>query len=637
MRRAASHHRAVHRCRCACAILALLLLFTIGGCNSPKKKAPPPAPASRYQALKAKVVPDYLKGSIFERVYVGDTNPRPVSSFGLVANLRGTGDTRTSNIVREWMIKQMEKHGFGSRQLGYGDVTPEGVLNDARKRFAIVRVDGFIPAGARRGQRIDVQVSALQENNTTSLAGGQLYHSELKVDGANPRAPGMAIDEMAFAEGGIFVNPAYALERNPTTPEARASLRVGVVMGGGVVQVDRPILLRLVQPQYSMARQIEYRLDEFFQDSAVASAADDGFVRVMMPARFDGDWEHFVGLLQHVFFNTSPQFATLKAKQLAEVAVQPDAPLLDISYCWEALGQNALPFVQPLMTNEKPEIAFAAARACAFIGDASAQDVLIRMAQAKEHPFRLNAVMTLAALPSSPVINGMLRTLLASDQMTVRLEAYRALARSDDSSITTINVKDKFLLDEIRNDATPVIYAARRGTPRIAVIGKRAGISLPVTFTTMDGRLSISSTPDRASLTIFYRGSELEKPIRIESNPDIKQIAARLGGLGPADEPQLNFGYGEVVAILQALSDAQKVTTIASASPAGNGSRVPATFVLQEVPQLENSIYGAPVIPGPDQARPQGEGQAPQQVGDAADAPRTEPAATKPRPQEARK
>ena len=172
-------------------------------------------------------------------------------------------------------------------------------------------------------------------------------------------------------------------------------------------------------------REIEYRLDDFFQDGTIAAAMDDGVVRLLMPPRFHGDWEHFIGLVQHVFFNASPQFAALKAKQLAEVAVQPDAPLLDISYCWEALGPNGLPFVQPLMTSEKPDVAYAAARACAFIGDSSANEVLMNMARRSDHPFRINAVQTLASLPPSPVIDQMLRTLLSSDQMLVRLEAYR--------------------------------------------------------------------------------------------------------------------------------------------------------------------------------------------------------------------
>lgn len=579
--------------------VGLVGVLVAGGCG--KKSAPPPPPGSRYPVLPPKEVPEYLKGSILQAVDVVAINPMPVSTYGLVADLNGTGDTRCSNIVREWMIKQMERRGFGSRMLGYGQVTPERVLSDPA--FAIVRVDGYIPPGARRGQSIDVQVSCLDGNNTTSLAGGTLYRAEMRVNGANPQNPNMQLDTWSTAEGGIFVNPAYALEQHPTQAEARSSLRVGVVMDGGTVQIDRPIVLRLRQPSYRVAREIEYRLDDYFQNSAYASAVDDGVVKIMMPTSFNGDWEHFIGVVQHVFFNNAPQYQTLKAQQLAEEAVKPDAPLLDISYSWEALGVNALPFVTPLMTHERPEVAYAAARAAAFLGDTSSLSVLTNIAKSQDNPFRLNAVGTLAMLPQSPVISGMLRSLLSSDQMLVRLEAYRALVRNEDPSIATTIVKDRFALDVIDVSTAPVIYASRLGAPRIALFGRKLSLTMPLTFSTINGKLSISSTPDRSTVTIFYRGPDLPKPIVIESNPDIVEIAARLGGMGPMNEPALNFGYGEIVAILQGICDAEKVTSIASAT----GARTPATFVLQDIPLLENSVYGAPIIP--DQTRPEGEAE----------------------------
>jgi hypothetical protein len=411
------------------------------------------------------------------------------------------------------------------------------------------------------------------------------------------------------------------LERDSTDPGARESLRLGVVMDGGVVQLDRPIVLRVRQPSYRVARQIEYRLDEYFQDSSVAAAVDDGVIRLNMPAQFNGDWEHFRGVVSHVFFNSAPQFATLKAHQLADQAVQPDAPLLNISYAWEGLGSNALPFVLPLMTHANGDVAFAAARAAALLGDTSALNVLGDMARNPTHPFRLNAVQTLASLPPSPVINGVLRTLLSADQNTVRLEAYRALARAQDSIIVSAMIRDRFVIDHVDSNGPPMIYAARLGTPRIALFGRKAKLNLPITFTARNGRLSISSSPGRETVTIFYRGRELPKPIKIESNPDIAEIAARLGGMGPPGETPLNFSYGEIVAILQAICDEQQVTALAAA--ANGAPRMPVTFVLQDVPLLENSVYGAPVILEP--TRPAGEEDPAATQPTAADDPGTGP------------
>jgi hypothetical protein len=87
--------------------------------------------------------------------------------------------------------------------------------------------------------------------------------------------------------------------------------------------------------------------------------------------------------------------------------------------------------------------------------------------------------------------------------------------------------------------------------------------------------------------------------VTLESNPDIAEIAARLGGAGPLDEPRLQFTYCDVVAIVQALADQQKV----AAPQPGSVDRTPVAFVLQEIPMDQEAIMTAPAIP--EQERPQ--------------------------------
>jgi hypothetical protein len=100
--------------------------------------------------------------------------------------------------------------------------------------------------------------------------------------------------------------------------------------------------------------------------------------------------------------------------------------------------------------------------------------------------------------------------------------------------------------------------------------------------------------------------------VTIESNPDIAEIAARLGGAGPADEAQLHFTYGDVVAVVQALADQQKISAaVRAGNDKGNGSggagdgRVTVAFVLQEIPRDAGpSMMDVPAAPG-EQQRPQ--------------------------------
>src|SRR5439155_22395311 len=102
-------------------------------------------------------------------------------------------------------------------------------------------------------------------------------------------------------------------------------------------------------------------------------------------------------------------------------------------------------------------------------------------------------------------INEMLRPLLNSEQTTVRLEAYKMLARNGDNAVFATRVKSGFSLDVMRSDGSPVIYATRRGEPRMAVIGNRTKLQTPIAFSAMNGRLTISSNSDGQSVTIYYR------------------------------------------------------------------------------------------------------------------------------------
>ncbi len=576
------------------------------GCGGGSKARQPVSNAipSKYEALPPKQVPQWLEGSVLQRVDVGNTGLVVVSGFGLVTNLPSTGDGTAPLAVREYMMKEMAKRGFGSvNQPGMEALTPERVLNDPLRRVAIVRVDAALPPGVRKGSMLDVQVSALPESEVTSLAGGVLYSTDLKVNGADPRDPSGKVNIMAQALGGargrIFINPVLAL--NPqASAEASSSAgrRTGIIPDGAVCTTDRFITLRLRDPQASIARLIEARIDQYFQNPGVAAAQDEGIVRLYVPPRFKGDWERFVGVCTHLYFQSNPEFLSAKASELAREALQPDAPLMNISYAWEAMGPAAIRAITPLLDSKySPEVRFAAARAAAFIGETSATAALLDIAQAEGHPFQVEAVRVLGALPASPSVNALLRRLLDSPGNLVRIEAYRVLAANRDPSIVSRVINEQFVLDIVPSKGAPFIYATRSGTPRIAIFGSGTELSLPTTFAAMDSRLTISgNTPDEGA-TIFYRGITSRQPAKVLSDPDVTEIIAWLGGMGDTSETYIDFSYGQVVAVVQALAEQGKLT-----APFG-GRNVTPTFVLQDSPAVEDVIDSAPALP----QRPTGE------------------------------
>ncbi len=584
----------------------------LAGCTEPAPKV-----VAKYPTLPVRQVPPFLADTIYQYTDMSGVDPYPVSGFGLVANLNGTGGSHAPTAVRDFIVKEMSRNSMGVT----GDVDntdPEQLLNN--KSFAIVRVDGFIPPGARAGidwcTWFDVRVTALPGSETTSLAHGDLYTCDLKVDGANPLDPnGEFVEVMAQARGAIFVNPAHIFDTSDS-PTSRASRRSGVVIGGARVLSDHPLILHLRQPQRRLARAIEHRIIEQFQDVVdddlrskhVADAQDEGVIYVYVPRFYSSDWNHFAGIVKHLYLRgDEPDFAAIQSQKLADAAVEPDAPLADISYAWEGLGKPALHAIEPLMSGDKPDVQYAAVRAAAFLGDPAAVTALVDIAQNASNPFRVPAVQVLGQLPPSPLVASQLRKLLDSDQALVRIEAYKVLTRSDEaeqtdaSPIYTHIVKagddEKFVLDVVRCGGPPLVYASRQTVPRLAIFGTQTTLNLPIMFLTMGDRFSISSDPTDKSVTIFYRGQELSKPIKMTSSPELAEIAARLGGDGPAGLPHLDFSYSDVVAIVQSMADARQISGV------DEGRRQPAAFVLQEPSVVQEQIDTAPLLR--DEGRPQ--------------------------------
>ncbi|HEX2971123.1 MAG TPA: flagellar basal body P-ring protein FlgI [Tepidisphaeraceae bacterium] len=574
--------RRILRSACAAALIGLVV---VGGCSSSgdKKDAPPPP---RYPTLPPKEnVPAFMKGTVFEMTDVGNKEPYPVSGYGLIVGLDNTGNNfGVARPVQNHMIEEMVRHGFGSQDDYLRQLKPEAVLSDPRT--AIVEVYAFLPPGARAGQRMDAYVRAAENSATTSLAHGTIYQTNLYDGGVNPLRPKGRVNVYATVRGSLFVNPTYTRTDSTTQPQSRPNLREGVVMNGGVVAADRPLWLRIRTPQLSLARACEAVIDQYFSDEKVANTQDEGKVDLFVPHRFNGDWEHFIGVATHLYFDRSQGAIATKAQLLAQEAQKPNAPLMDISYCWEGLGPEVVPFIQPLYTHASPDVAFAAARAGVYVSDAGAEEAMLEMARTEGHPFQLNAVKALGGLPQSTRIERMMTQLLSAKNALVRVEAYRVLSSYGSPAIISHEVADAFILDRIPTDGLPLVYATRTGVPRIALFGKNLSLNLPIIFRSMQDKLTITSQPDGRSVVVFDRTGTKSGGIQAKLRPDLNELIYRLGG---GSDDGFRFGYSDVVGILQGLSD---------------GHHLAAPFVLQDSPSLRDAIEDAPPITEPEPATP---------------------------------
>ena len=568
----------------AVAMLALggASMALLPGCGEKKEAAPKATLKPRYDVLPPREnVPAFMKGTVWEFADAENTQPYAVSSFGLVVGLAETGDnTGVPLSVRNYIRDEMVKHGFGAKGERLENYLPERVLET--NLTAIVEVYGLLPPGARSGQRTDAFVKAVEGSGTSSLAGGTLYQCDLRIRGTDRLNPRGSVNVFGKAKGPVFVNPVYSSLNASTRPAAMASLRNGLVMNGGMVMMDRPIRFRVRQPQLSIARMIEMRIDQRYQDLEAARTQDEAYVNALVPHSFKGDWEHFVGVASHVYMNPSPGFGSVKAKELVAEALKPHAPLKDISFCWEGIGQEALPFIQPLYGHASAEIAFAAARAGACIRDAAAEEALLTIATNDAHPFQLNAVKTLGKLPTSRRQERMLLQVLASSNALARIEAYHTLVDIGSSVVESSEIRDTFVLDLVATKGPPMVYATRTGVPRIAIFGQAMPLKTPIVYTALENKLTIASPPDGHGVTVFDRTGSKIGGVQARIQPELYELIRRLGGGDRAEGEAFAMSYSDLIAVVKGLADKRYIA---------------ANFILQDSKALQDELEDAPPLP----------------------------------------
>jgi len=193
----------------------------------------------------------------------------PLSGYGLVVGLQGTGDFINSNATRKTLAQLM-------RHLGV-EVPP----SDIRARnVAMVLVTGDLPPFAKPGARIDVTVSA--SGTARSLQGGTLVTTSLK--GVDRRT-------YALAQGPLSLG-GFEFSGFTGSTSRKNHTNVGRVPGGGIVEREAPakmpsesLELFLREPDFTTAARMAEAVNaELGKDLALAR--DGGSVVVTIDDEF---------------------------------------------------------------------------------------------------------------------------------------------------------------------------------------------------------------------------------------------------------------------------------------------------------------------------------------------------------------
>lgn len=558
------------------------------GCNRNKKPVPKPVISAPSISQD---IPAPLRGTIGAEARVSGTEPTLVSGIGFVVGLDGTGGLTIPEQYAAHLEREMGLNGIG---IGTSDgnssiagKTPGELLRDPNT--AAVIVQAAIPPGARTGESFDLYVRAI---NATSLEGGRLWSTDLRIGPpsafGNPQA--RIIGE---AKGPIFLNP-FA---EPGGQYDGVTRDVGRVLDGGLVTFPTKIEIFLNNPSHLRARQITTAINTAFplppgEREPTARGKDESLILVQLPSAFIDERQHFLDLLTHITVDQA--YPEVYARRYAQTLVNQPYLAGDMSFCLEALGERALPFISDLY--DHPELAprLAALRAGAELGDARVVQPLRDIAISADTKYRTDAIALMSKIDQSVLVDTTLRDLLAEPTLAVRVEAYERLmeralkarreriakmiatsqrgvvaSKTQIEALTRVYVPTdplrgvgrqlvagKFFLD-IVPFGDPLVYITQQNEPRIVLFGENLELSKPLLATAWSDRLMLTAETYEDPVRLYFRDERTRVVSTMEDVPENLPALIELLAHQPSPEdprPGLGFSYAQVVGALYQIS-----------------------------------------------------------------------------------
>lgn len=224
---------------------------------------------------------------------VGGVRGNQLVGYGLVVGLAGTGDGKDPTFTGQSLKAVLESLGVTTNPYDSYDLAQSAGRPIQVDNVAAVMVTGTLPAFAKPGQMVDVNVSAL--GTATSLRGGNLVMTELRgIDG----------NTYAIAQGALTVT-GVSEEQNGT------SIQIGIPTSGRIpdgATVEREvanafdksdhIVFNVNENDFSTTAAITEKINEVFGDN-VAFAIDGVSVAVRAPESLS-DRVSFVGLIENL-------------------------------------------------------------------------------------------------------------------------------------------------------------------------------------------------------------------------------------------------------------------------------------------------------------------------------------------------
>jgi hypothetical protein len=590
--------------------LALLCAapIALSGCSDPKH-------AVKVNPSKALVrdVPRPLLGTIGAEAAFRGVDPTLISGLGIVVGLAGTGGSDNLDpAVQTTMERELARGGVSSggpiqNYPGFEGMTPAQFLRSPD--VAVVIVEARVPPGAPEGTPFDVFVRKLPGSSVTSLEGGRLWTTEMRI---GPAAVFGAVKtrKIGEARGPIFINP-FSEPSVAANGEVQITRTSGRILGGGKVTSPLQIEMVLDNDSFARARSVVGTINSRFprepgDEGPIARGRGNGggtagyqSIALRVPYAYRERSDEFLQLVRHM--RVDPSLPEEWARSYVEALKTTPALAEDLRWCLQAIGRPALPFLSQLYDYSETGPRMAALKAGARLGDPRAAPPLIELAHKGTPAIQVEALRLLADMPSDPRVNLAMRELVDDTNLEVRIAAYEGLLKRNDQTVFSVRIgtdslQPKFMLDLVPAK-DPTIYITQQGEPRIVLFGpieKGRGIPInkPILLSLWDDRFMLSAPGVTDTLRVYYRDSFTGKVTQSDAPENLADFVQFIAHKSTPEDPKpgLGLSYSQTVGVLYAMCP--RMTPGPDAAQAALASAVSATFATEE-DRLRAEIYEA--------------------------------------------
>jgi hypothetical protein len=523
--------------------------------------------------------------TVGQRTAVGNVEPIPVHGVGLVYKLHGTGSSPAQDQWRSTLEHALRKHKLNPREL----------LDDPDRTSSLVLVSAVIPAGTRKGDKLDATVALPAGSKTTSLKHGVLITTDLQnmelADKARQslQEAGIPVGKVPLVQEGTIL-PGHKLAvaegqliagyEGPTpTAEgdeapARSDLdgpRAARVWGGTTSLLDRPyyFLLNDNSPQPRLALVIAERLNATFHAAGdrtvkLAEAKVQGrpLVTSFVPPAYRLNHARFLLVARQVPLNPVTPDSPYR-KQIENELLQPETAIT-AALKLEALGPDSRQPLRVGLQSESPWVRFAAAESLAYLGHADGARDLAELAE--KHPSLRSHCLTALASLDDAICLDQLAELMKKPDPQLRYGAFVALRSASETheAIRGVRVNDSFWLHHVAADSEPMVHVSTAHRAEVVLFGTlqplRGAFSFP-----LGKDFTVTAKGDEPQVTVTKIALKDGEPV-----PVARQCLADVGAVLKT-LAELGATYNEAVEFVRRAEKADALTAAAQydASPRG--------------------------------------------------------------------